>query len=68
MAMSVPSVGVVAVAVPTLAYWPAWAVPVAMQTMVSPGASNVAGHETATPWSSVTEMPVRVPRPTLATV
>ena len=63
-----PPAGGVAVTVPTLAYCPAWAVPVAVQIIDSPGSSEVPGQETPTPWSSVTAMPVNVPWPMLVTV
>ena len=45
------------VAVPMLAYWPASAVPDAVQVIDSPGASSVFGQVTVSPWSSVTVTP-----------
>ncbi len=57
----------VAVTVPRLAYWPATLVPVAVQVMSSPGARVATGQDTATPWSSVTTMPVSGTLPVFVT-
>ncbi len=42
------------VTAPMLAYWPAVAVPLAVQVMTSPTAKVFLGQLTTTPWSSVT--------------
>ena len=46
--------GGVPVTMPMLAYWPAVAMPLAVQVMTSPTAKVFLGQLTTTPWSSVT--------------
>jgi hypothetical protein len=44
-------------ALPAVSYWQAWAVPEAVQVMVSPAASTFFGQLTAMPLSSLTPIP-----------
>ena len=56
-----------AVAVAEPRYWQAWAVPLPVQAIDSPGSRAVLGQEMQTPWSSLTATRVSRTSPVLLT-
>ena len=57
--------GSVPTTAPVFSYWPSVAVPLAVHSICAPAASVAEGHETATPRSSVTAIPVSAVLPVL---